>query len=101
MPKTYADQVRKARTLVAGLKENYELVRDKGIGLGELTELEAAAAEGLNNEVERLRSEVGVAVKKANRKLLGIKERVREYKRIVKRSYDAARLPEFGVLDKR
>ena len=55
----------------------------------------------LNGEVERLRSEINEALAAANQKLITIKDRTLEYKRIVKRYNDMSKWADFGVMDKR
>jgi hypothetical protein len=103
MSKTYSDQLDKAKVLVAGLRRNYEQIRNRGISLENLTDLENAISEAeiLNGEVERLRSEINEALAAANKKLITIKDRTLEYKRIVKRYNDMSKWADFGVMDKR
>lgn len=103
MSKTYSDQLNKARILVAGLKKNHEQIRNQGISLEELNELDNAIseAEKLNSEVERLRLETSEAVTQANRKLITVKEKSLEFKRIVKRYNDISKWSDLGVMDKR
>lgn len=103
MSKTYSNQLDKAKVLVAGLRRNYEQIRSRGISLENLTDLENAISEAeiLNGEVERLRSEINEALAAANKKLITIKDRTLEYKRIVKRYNDMSKWADFGVMDKR
>lgn len=103
MSKTYSDQLDKAKVLVAGLRRNYEQIRNRGISPENLTDLENAISEAeiLNGEVERLRSEINEALAAANQKLITIKDRTLEYKRIVKRYNDMSKWADFGVMDKR
>lgn len=103
MSKTYSDQLDKAKVLIAGLRRNYEQIRNRGISLENLTDLENAISEAemLNGEVERLRSEINEALAAANKKLITIKDRTLEYKRIVKRYNDMSKWADFGVMDKR
>lgn len=93
----------KAKVLIAGLRRNYEQIRNRGISLENLTDLENAISEAeiLNGEVERLRSEINEALAAANKKLITIKDRTLEYKRIVKRYNDMSKWADFGVMDKR
>lgn len=93
----------KAKVLVAGLRRNYEQIRNRGISPENLTDLENAISEAemLNGEVERLRSEINEALAAANQKLITIKDRTLEYKRIVKRYNDMSKWADFGVMDKR
>lgn len=103
MSKTYSDQLDKAKVLVAGLKKNYEQVKNQGISLEELNDLGNAIseAEKLNSEVERLRLETSEMVVQANKKLITVKDKALEFKRIVKRNNDIGKWADFGVMDKR
>lgn len=103
MSKTYSDQMDKAKVLVAGLRKNYEQIKEHGISLDELSMLERAIGEGenLNKEVERLRSETSEMSAQANRKLITVKDKSLELKRIVKRHIDIDHWKDFGVMDKR
>lgn len=103
MSKTYSDQLDKAKVLVAGLRKNYGQIENRGISLEELDSLEKSISEGekLNKEVERLRQETSEAVTQANKKLIAIKEKALEFKRIVKRYNDISKWADFGVMDKR
>lgn len=103
MSKTYSDQMDKAKVLIAGLRKNYEQIKDRGISLNELSMLEKAIGEGekLNKEVERLRSETSEMSTQANRKLITVKDKSLELKRIVKRHIDIDHWNDFGVMDKR
>lgn len=103
MSKTYSDQLNKAKVLVAGLKKNYEQIRNRGISLEELDNLESSIseAEKLNSEVERLRLETSEVATQANKKLVTVKDKAVEFKRIVKRYNDISKWADFGVMDKR
>ena len=103
MSKTYSDQMNKAEILVTGMRRNYEQIKEHGISLEELSMLESAISEGekLNKEVERLRSEISEMSTQANRKLITVKDKSLELKRIVKRHIDIDHWEDFGVMDKR
>lgn len=103
MSKTYSDQLNKAKVLVAGLKKNYEQISNRGISLEELNNLENAIseAEKLNSKVERLRLEISEVTSRANKKLITVKGKALEFKRIVKRYNDISKWADFGVMDKR
>ena len=61
MAKVYAEQVKKAQTLVAGLKANFNLVKSRcDITMEQVKVLEEEANEAarMNAEVEALREEV-------------------------------------------
>lgn len=89
--------------MVAGLKKNYEQIRNRGISLEELDSLEnsISEAEKLNCEVERLRLETSEVATQANKKLITVKDKAVEFKRIVKRYNDISKWADFGVMDKR
>ena len=73
MAKVYAEQVKKAQTLVAGLKANFDLVKSRcDITMEQVQALEEAANEAarMNAEVEALREEVSRKAAKANHKLV-------------------------------
>ena len=103
MSKTYSEQINKARILIAGLGKNHELVKNYGISLEEVSQLEEviSEAEKFNEEVERLRSEISQTSMSANKRLIIIKDQVLEFKRIVKRHIDINRWNDLGVMDKR
>lgn len=103
MSKTYSDQMNKAKVLVAGLKKNYEQIKNRGISLEELNKLEDSIgeAEKLNSEVERLHLEISETAMLANKKLTAVKNKAFEFKRIVKRYNDISKWADFGVMDKR
>ena len=75
MSKTYSEQINKARILIAGLGKNHELVKNYGISLEEVSQLEEviSEAEKLNEEVERLRSEISQTSMSANKRLIIIR----------------------------
>lgn len=104
MAKIYAEQVKKAQVLAAGLKSNYELVKSRcGITLEQIDALAAAANEAarMNAEVEALREEVSQKAARANRKLDEVKGAMMVTKRLIKTSFDPIKWMELGVMDKR
>ena len=60
MAKVYAEQVEKAKVLVAGLRKNFDAVKNRGISREQIDTLDALSkeAEQMNAEVEALREEV-------------------------------------------
>ncbi len=104
MAKVYAEQVKKAQFLAAGLKKNDELVKSRcGITMEQIHDLEKAADEAarMNVEVEALREEVSRKAAAANRKLDEVKSRMMSAKRQIKASFDPMKWVELGVMDKR
>lgn len=104
MAKIYAEQVKKAQTLVAGLKANFELVKSRcDITMEQVKALEEAADEvgRMNAEVEALREEVTLKAAIAYRKLEDLKRSMINTKHQIKGSFDPSKWVELGVLDKR
>ena len=104
MAKVYAEQVKKAQALVAGMKANFDLVKLRcGITMEQVKALEEAANEAarMNAEVEALREEVSRKATIANRKLDELKRNMMDAKRQIKSSFDPCKWAELGVLDKR
>ena len=104
MAKVYAEQVKKAQTLVEGLKANFDLVKSRcDITMEQVKALEEAANEAarMNAEVEALREEVSRKAAKANHKLEEMKRSMMSAKRQVKSSFDPSKWVDLGVLDKR
>ena len=104
MAKVYAEQVKKAQTLVAGLKANFNLVKSRcDITMEQVKVLEEEANEAarMNAEVEALREEVSRKAAIANRKLDELKRNMMDAKRQIKSSFDPSKWMELGVLDKR
>ena len=104
MAKIYAEQVKKAQILVAGLKANFELVKSRcDITMEQVKALEEAADEAgrMNAEVEALREEVTLKAAIAYRKLDEVKRSMYCAKRQIKGSFDPSKWMELGVLDKR
>ena len=104
MAKIYAEQVKKAQTLVAGLNANFDLVKLRcEITMEQVQALEEAANEAarMNAEVEALREEVNKKASLANCKLIEMKDAMMNAKRQIKSSFDPIKWVELGVLDKR
>ena len=104
MAKVYVEQVKKAHTLVAGLKANFNLVKSRcNITMEQLQALEEAADEvgRMKAEVEALREEVSRKAANASRKLDEMKRLMMSAKRQIKGSFDPSKWMELGVLDKR
>lgn len=104
MAKIYVEQVKKAQTLVAGLKANFDLVKSRcNITMEQVQALEEAANEAarMNAEVEALREEVSRKASVANLKLIEVKDAMKNAKKQIKSSFDPLKWIELGVLDKR
>ena len=104
MAKIYVEQVKKAQTLVTGLKANFDLVKSRcDITMEQVQALEEAANEAarMNAEVEALREEVSRKASVANLKLIEVKDAMKNAKKQIKSSFDPLKWIELGVLDKR
>lgn len=103
MSKVYVEQVQKANLLIAGVRKNFDLVKNHGITLEQLRDLEEAAkvAAQMNEEVEELRQQTTIKAAQANKKLIEIKDTMRDVKRVVKGYFEQPKWESFGVLDKR
>ena len=103
MSKVYSEQVQKAQMLAAGLRKNYELVKNRGISSEQIAQMEKDAKEAarMNEEGEVLRAEVGAKAARANKKLTELKNNMQNAKQIIKRCFDQEQWQDFGVMDKR
>lgn len=103
MSKTNEMYLDKARTLIKGLKENLEMVKNYGISIDDLQKLEVAVNEGekLNTEVDRQRAELNKIVPNASRKLAEVRSLTFELKRLIKPRVDPSHWLDYGIPDKR
>lgn len=103
MSKTNEMYLYKARTLIKGLKEHLETVKNYGISIDDLQKLEAAVNEGerLNAEVDRQRAELNKIVPNASRKLAEVRSLTFGLKRLVKPRVDSSHWLDYGIPDKR
>lgn len=103
MSKIHAEQVQKAQMLVVGLRKNLPLIKNRGIGHEQIEELEQLANElgKMDRELDLLRAEVSQKSKNTNQKLLAMKGKMINLKKIIKHSFDSSHWRDFGVLDKR
>jgi hypothetical protein len=103
MSKVYSQHVAKVQTLVAGLKENVDLLKNKGIDAPFIKKLESenSLAAVYNQECDKLKAEVKAKTTQSNAKLNEVKRMALEAKKIIKRDFDKSRWPEFGISDLR
>lgn len=103
MSKVYLDEVKKAQTLVAGLRKNYELVKNRGISREEIANLEKCAKEAseMDQEVESIRVNLSMKVMQKNQKIIDTKRSMHNLKKIIKEYFNQSSWPDFGILDKR
>ena len=98
MPKTsYADQISKAQVMLAGLKGNVQQVARRGLDEAFLTKLEAdrSLAVSLNDEQEKLKSDLTSKTDQLEAKLADLGRQVSEAQKIVKMDFDQSRWKEF------
>lgn len=103
MSKTNEMYLDKARTLIKGLKEHLEAVKNYGVSMDDLVKLETAVNEGekLNTEVDRRRAELNKILPDASRKLAEVRSMTSELKRLVKPRVDPSHWLDYGIPDKR
>ncbi|MBQ8190507.1 MAG: hypothetical protein IJZ45_01935 [Bacteroidaceae bacterium] len=103
MSKTYSIQIEKARTLLDGLRKNYNCVSPYGVTNKALNQLEREAAEAdrMNDELDALRAQVSEKSSVANQKLNDLRIHLQELKGVVKKNFDQTRWEALGVPDKR
>ena len=103
MSKTNEMYLDKARTLIKGLKEHLETVKNYGINIDDVRKLEVAVNEGekLNAEVDRQRAELNKIVPNASRKLAEVRSLTFELKRLIKQRVDPSHWLDYGIPDKR
>ena len=88
MSKTIELQVEKSRVLIEGLRKNLARLGDKGIRQEELDVMSAELAELAK-------------VKEVNTKLIVVKDKFAEKKKIIKNNYPQEAWSRYGVMDKR
>ncbi|MDO4229394.1 MAG: hypothetical protein Q4C98_06240 [Capnocytophaga sp.] len=101
-PKTGYDQlVSKVETMVAGLKNNAQEVQKRGADADFIAKLEKQREEvvALNNEQERLKSELKIKTEAVDVKLKEIEKQMSEAKKIVKLAIPQAGWKAFGIED--
>ena len=103
MSKTIDLQVEKSRVLIEGLRKNLAELADRGIRQDELdimsAELDALAK--ANEECDTIREALTAKVKEVNTKLLVVKDKFAEKKKIIKNNYPQDEWARYGVMDKR
>lgn len=100
MSKTsYAERISKAQVMLAGLKNNAEQLERRGLDqtfIGKL-ETDRNAALEMNNEQEKLKSDLITKTTELESKLTEIEKLVSEAQKIVKLDLDKTRWKEFGI----
>ena len=103
MSKTIDLQVEKSRMLIEGLRKNLAELADRGIRQEDLDVMSAELAElaKVNDECEAIRETLTAKVKEVNTKLLVVKDKFAEKKKIFKNNYPQEAWSRYGVMDKR
>lgn len=103
MSKVYSDLVKKAQVLAAGLKKNFEEVKNRGIEQVQIAKMETDAAEvdKLSKEIDDARLDLSLKIAQANRKTIELKAVIRSSKQAIKQFYDQEQWFRFGIPDKR
>lgn len=89
--------------LIEGLRKNLAGLGDKGIRQEELDVMSAELAElaKVNEECDAIRETLTAKVKEVNTKLLVVKDKFAEKKKIIKNNYPQDEWARYGVMDKR
>jgi surfactin synthase thioesterase subunit len=103
MSKVNSEQITKTQLLVAGLKKNVELVKNKGIDEQFISRLEADCkiAAAYDEENDKLKEQLRAKTRLINSKIDEIKEQVANAKKVIKKDFDQTRWLNFGISDKR
>lgn len=103
MSKTYSEQVEKAVMLAEGVKNNFNLVKDKGISMDDIELLlkQAKEVKEASEEVDELRANLSAKSAVAQKKLADIKNQMLAVKRIIKMNFDQLKWQKFSIADKR
>lgn len=101
--KIYSEQVSKTQELIAGLKKEINLVKNKGINEEYIGRLEAdnKLIASYNEDIDKLKAATKEKSREAARKLIEVKVRVKEAKKIVKQNFNQDSWKEFGIKDRR
>ncbi|NMC58120.1 MAG: hypothetical protein GYA51_01800 [Candidatus Methanofastidiosa archaeon] len=101
--KVFLDQTNKTQKLIAGLKNKIELVKNKGLDDQFVAQLETdnKFIKTENEEIEKLKAEMKSKIKKANSKLLEVKNQVKKAKKIIKLNFEQTDWKGFGISDLR
>ena len=103
MSKVISEQIEKTKMLLNGLKDKSELVKNKGLDAEFTNKLDAdnKLMATYNEELDKLKAELKAKTIQTNRKMLEIKNQVKDAKRVIKRDFIQSQWKDFGVIDKR
>ena len=103
MSRTIDLQVEKSMTLINALKKKYLDVKDKGIKMEDLQEMEIQLAnlKASSMQADELREKLSAQIRATNNILVQIKESYKNTKDIIRGYYPQECWSEFGVMGKR
>lgn len=103
MSKVISEQIEKTQMLLNGLKGKIDSLRNKGLDEVFIDKLKTDnhLLATYNEELDKLKAELKSKTIQTNRKVMEIKNQVKEAKRIIKRDYLQQQWKEFGITDKR
>jgi|SRR5574344_114213 urease gamma subunit len=103
MSKTVDSQIEKSKVLISALKKKYDEVKDKGIKMNDLEEMEHQLEQlkQANAVCEEMRQKLSAQVRHSNDMLDAVKEVFKQKKEIIKGYYPQERWMDYGVQDKR
>ncbi|MDR1779765.1 MAG: hypothetical protein LBR50_03415 [Tannerella sp.] len=103
MSKVISEQVKKAESLIAGLRKHPEIMGKVGVNEQTLAALESESKllGAQNEELEQLEAKRSEVSRAANGKLVAIRTQFQTLKRTVKLNTDPAKWAQVGILDKK
>lgn len=101
--KSFADIIAQTQIMTTGLKNKSAEVAKRGIDEAFIQSMEEASAlaVSLNNEQERLKSELKTKTEAFNKAVEALNAQLRESKKVVKLAIPQTGWREFGIEDKR
>ena len=101
--KMFSEQIDKTRKLLIGLKDNIELVKDKGLDKKFIIQLESDnnLAATYNEEIDKLKAAAKEKARETSLKLLETNIQVKKAKKIIKQNFSQNSWKNFGIKDKR
>ena len=103
MSKVFEANALKGKSLAAGMRKKLPELSKYGVTEKELIDIENDVDKAITmiKEVDSMREETSRRLNAANEQLLGVKERVDRYRKLIKDNYPIERWEEFGLMDKR
>lgn len=103
MTKTIEIQLEKSRMFVKGMKRHISEMGERGVTNAEVAKFEEnlATLEQQSAEVDKIREELSVKVRRMNETFLAVKETYSDAKKVIKGYYPQERWIDYGIPDKR